>query len=231
MRTLTADTKIKIRQPKPRLSGDTKIKLSQIKDLAAWIKDKHSGAKVGDIHRWTDGTDHIKTAHGWKPVTKEADKKRANSQVINSWATEENKKWATGKTKNDVISKFGNKAEPIGLIPEHVKKLFNGISDNKLYCGKGYFIDHMANHHGEIPVSFYKNLQKNLENSKLVFHDTKNNSIVLSNEIGPKEKELLVIAKEPKTKKLILYKSFYVKESKNYPGKFEIITPEVFPGV
>lgn len=48
------------------LTRDTKIRLNQIKDLAAWIQDKHSPAHSGDIRRWADGKLHEKTAHGWR---------------------------------------------------------------------------------------------------------------------------------------------------------------------
>jgi len=51
MRTLTADTKIRIRREKPVLTRDTKIKLSQIMDLKTWINDRVY--QVGEISKKT----------------------------------------------------------------------------------------------------------------------------------------------------------------------------------
>lgn len=54
------------------LTANTKIKLIQIKDLTTWryTNDKHSNAQIGDISRWADGKLHEKTAHGWKTLSK-----------------------------------------------------------------------------------------------------------------------------------------------------------------
>lgn len=52
MKTLTADTKIIIKRSRPALTGDTKIRLSQIKDLAAWVEDR-TKYQIGDISKTT----------------------------------------------------------------------------------------------------------------------------------------------------------------------------------
>ena len=76
---LTAQTRIRIKAPLqlPRqrtLTGETRIKLSQIVDLADWTKDKHSNYKIGEVAQWKDGI-HKKTAHGWVKVPEERDRK------------------------------------------------------------------------------------------------------------------------------------------------------------
>lgn len=58
-----------------QLTADTKIKLSQIKDLADWhqqlVQDKHSPAREGDVRQWADGKLHRKTKHGWETIKKQ----------------------------------------------------------------------------------------------------------------------------------------------------------------
>lgn len=49
------------------LTGDTRIRLSQIKDLKAWIYD-YTHANVGEVRRWADGKLHEKMKHGWRVV-------------------------------------------------------------------------------------------------------------------------------------------------------------------
>lgn len=54
------------------LTGNTKIKLSQIVDLPLWINDRYH-YKVGETAQWKDGL-HKKTAHGWIKIAEEKDK-------------------------------------------------------------------------------------------------------------------------------------------------------------
>ena len=73
---LTAETRIRVRAPrilpkKKELTGDTRIRLSQIKDLAAWAEDRRY--QLGEI---SENTGLMKTAEGWvtpphtkKPLT------------------------------------------------------------------------------------------------------------------------------------------------------------------
>lgn len=71
---LTAETRIRVKAPlplpqkvtRPPLTGDTKVRLSQI------VGDKHSKYRVGETAQWKDGL-HEKTAHGWKKVPGQKD--------------------------------------------------------------------------------------------------------------------------------------------------------------
>ena len=54
MRQLTGSTRIRIKRPRPPLTGDTRIRLSQIKDLQVWINDRRY--KVGEISEKTGFT-------------------------------------------------------------------------------------------------------------------------------------------------------------------------------
>lgn len=65
MRELTGSTRIRVRAPRKAparkpLTGDTRIRLSQIKDLAAWIEDRRY--EIGEI---STKTGLMKTANGW----------------------------------------------------------------------------------------------------------------------------------------------------------------------
>ena len=65
MRELTGSTRIRVRASRQAparkpLTGDTRIRLSQIKDLAAWIEDRRY--EIGEI---STKTGLMKTAEGW----------------------------------------------------------------------------------------------------------------------------------------------------------------------
>ncbi len=60
MRQLTADTKIRVKTTHPPLTGDTRIRLRQIKDLAAWAQDHIY--QNGEI---SPKTGLMKTPEGW----------------------------------------------------------------------------------------------------------------------------------------------------------------------
>ncbi|MBO7612926.1 MAG: hypothetical protein J6S81_03815 [Treponema sp.] len=74
MRELTADTIIRVRAPRPEprkreLTGDTRIRLSQIVDLKDWALEmaQDEAAPEGAVHHWSDG-DHVKKNGKWVPV-------------------------------------------------------------------------------------------------------------------------------------------------------------------
>lgn len=74
MRELTADTIIRVRKPLPlprkrELTGDTRIRLSQIVDLKDWALEmaQDEAAPEGTVHHWSDG-DHVKKNGKWVPV-------------------------------------------------------------------------------------------------------------------------------------------------------------------
>lgn len=65
-----ADTIIRVRNPRPALTGDTRIQL---------IDDGRY--KIGTVNRWkSDGKLHEKTAHGWKIVGEDFDPKENKSE-------------------------------------------------------------------------------------------------------------------------------------------------------
>ncbi|MBO6100109.1 MAG: hypothetical protein J6P07_02090 [Spirochaetaceae bacterium] len=88
MRELTADTIIRVRRPRPEprkreLTGDTRIRLSQIADLKDWALEmaQDEAAPEGTVHHWSDG-DHIKKNGKWVPV------QRQEKEITMSMGTE-----------------------------------------------------------------------------------------------------------------------------------------------
>lgn len=78
MRVLTADTIIRVRKPRPALSGDTRIRLSQIKDLAQWVMDRHK-YRTGEI---SEKTGLQKQPDGsWKPPAGSVEKDRHGIKI------------------------------------------------------------------------------------------------------------------------------------------------------
>ena len=63
MRELSGSTIIRVKRPRPALTGDTRLRLSQIVDLAAFVKDYRDRTPTGTVRRWSDGKLHEKTKH------------------------------------------------------------------------------------------------------------------------------------------------------------------------
>ena len=232
MRKLTADTIIKVRATpkapaKKTLTGDIRIRLSQIKDFAEWIEDKHSGDPIGTTRIWKDGKEHIKTAHGWvvnaNPGKETNPVVKAEKQRLKAWASLYDQ--TKGMTREQIFDTFPNTPKPIAMLPDNVLEHFPGVTNRSLYCGKAYFIDHMVNHHPEVDPKEYENIQDLINNSQKRFYDEKQNSLVLAIEPAPKLKEMLVIKRDQDTNKLILYKTRFYKKENKYPKKFKTINP------
>jgi hypothetical protein len=50
---------------------------------------------------------------------------------------------ARGKTRSELFAKFDNTRLPIASVPPEYLGAFNGTAeDNRVYCGKAYFLDH-----------------------------------------------------------------------------------------
>lgn len=75
----------------------------------------------------------------WEAVT-ERESERAR---IQSWIAPETVDQAKRKTKEEIVALFGNKPEPIAVMPDEYMSLFGPVvADDHDYCGKGYFLDH-----------------------------------------------------------------------------------------
>ena len=91
------------------------------------------------------------------------ERKKSLLSKAKGWLTNENIDWAEGKDLQEIIQRFGNDPEPIAILPAIVRKNIPSLGDDYLYCGKAYFIDHQANHHPELELDEYDNIQTILD--------------------------------------------------------------------
>jgi hypothetical protein len=99
---------------------------------------------------------------------------------ISRWVSQESIEKAQelieGKTKGEarkaIFKNFDNELKPISYIPEQYLPHFNGnATDNKVYSGMAYFVDHAVNHHPEITIQDYGRLHEILTNPDEVIID------------------------------------------------------------
>lgn len=148
--------------------------------------------------------------------------KKALIEKIKSWATDENFDIAEGLSREDIFEKFGNDREIIAILPNKILPLFD-VTDKNVYCGKGYFIDHMANHHPEVDLSYYESIQNILDEHKEIYLDTKNGSVVFGQTNVFGKKDFLALRKD-NDDKIVFYKTFYY--GNKIPKKFQKIELE-----
>ncbi len=147
--------------------------------------------------------------------------KIALQQKIQEWLTPENISWAEGKELKDSVEKFGNNIEPIAVLPQIIKKFFPEISSLYLYSGKGYLIDHAANHHPELAAEEYDKIQEVVDS----YDDIKDLSTPSSKKIAfvkMLDKGFAVVTElAEKDGKIMLHKTFFYRgaEGKREPYK------------
>ena len=95
--------------------------------------------------------------------TEKGDVKKSLQEKVLSWLSEDNVDWAEGKDLGEIEKRFGNKPEPIAIMPAIVRENIESLGDDYLYCGQAYMIDHHANHHPELDVDEYVNIQSILD--------------------------------------------------------------------
>lgn len=144
---------------------------------------------------------------------------------IVDWLSEENLSLAVGKTREEIFDEFGNELMPIAYIPTQFVALVSpSIKDQRIYCGKGYFIDHaLRNHAGagtqvsvdDVDVSKYLNIQTVLDNPdriKETYVDDKR-TVVFIKKIGRFFAELTQVEENGK---VVLHKSFFNQKKEPY---------------
>lgn len=133
--------------------------------------------------------------------------KRVENNNLLKWVTQEIYDEADGLTGNEIFAKYDNTPVPIAILPEKAAIIFNGLTDRNIYSGKAYFIDHMVNHHAELDVREYQELQNDLDNFDKVYLDPKNESIAF--EKDKNEKKYSIIIKQDLQGHLLFYKSYH----------------------
>jgi len=141
-------------------------------------------------------------------------------RCISEWISPDNIKKAKGKTREEIFSLFGNKLESIAYLPyPYLSCLDAEITDNKIYCGKGYFIDHVVNHHPEVDPVEYCNIQHIIDCPDDVKLDKRFESRKALVFIKKTEKYGVIVIGIGKTerRKLVFYKSFFNNTKSPYP--------------
>ena len=153
-----------------------------------------------------------------------AERTEMETRIVD-WLSEDNLSRAVGKTREEIFDEFGNELMPIAYIPTQFISLVSPtLKDQRIYCGKGYFIDHaLRNHTGagaqvsidEVDVSKYLNIQTVLDNPdhiKETYVDGKR-TVVFIKKIGRFFAELTQVEENGK---VVLHKSFFNQKKEPY---------------
>ena len=110
-----------------------------------------------------------------------AERTEMTSSIVN-WLSDDNFTKALGKTRDEIFEEFGNELMPIAYIPsQFISLVSSSLKDTRIYCGKGYFIDHALRNHEaagtqvsveDADVSKYLNIQTILDSPDTVKETT-----------------------------------------------------------
>jgi len=151
----------------------------------------------------------------------------ANMQKrVADWLNPANLQAAQGLTREQIIQKFGNELEGVAFVPEQYMQLLDPtISDNRIYSGKGYMIDHAVNHHPNVPASDYSNIQHVLNAPDAIKDVTGGSgtgkSIAFIKNIGRHHAVIIELSTD-ENGKIILHKSYFNQKKMPYVGKPDI---------
>lgn len=177
--------------------------------------DRGAGAS-GDSGRF--GNDSQRQDNIPKGITvSSAERTEMESRIV-EWLSDENLAIAFGKSREEIFEAFGNELAPIAYVPARfVSLLGSSIEDSRIYCGKGYFIDHTLRNHSksghqvsveDVDVSKYLNIQAVLDNPDAI-KETKvdgKRTVVFIKKIGRFFAEL---AQVEENGKIVLHKSLF----------------------
>lgn len=196
--------------------------------------DAPAGGRAEDATRQTDSPSGVERNGG--QLRNDGKRQNALSEVssaeraemenrIVDWLSDGNLAKASGKSREYIFKEFGNEPMPIAYIPERFMPLVGaGISDPRIYCGKGYFIEHALRNHAaqgnqisvdDVDVSKYLNIQSVLDNPdhiKETFVDGKR-TVVFIKKIGRYFAELTQVEENGK---IILHKSLFNQKKEPY---------------
>ena len=126
-----------------------------------------NGEIIPPSKRFDENVEDVRFREGVSP-------KAQMKQRVKKWLSPENLQMASGKTRDEIFEQFGNELEPIAIVPKgYLRYLGDGFENNALYCGKGYMVDHAANHHAEEPIESYEQIQDILDYPDVVRLDNR----------------------------------------------------------
>lgn len=153
-----------------------------------------------------------------------AERTEMESRIVD-WLSEENLSRANGKTREEIFDEFGNELMPIAYIPtQFISLVSTTLKDQRIYCGKGYFIDHALRNHAragsqisveDVDVSKYLNIQTVLDNPDHIKETSVDGkrTVVFIKKIGRFFAELTQVEENGK---IVLHKSFFNQKKEPY---------------
>ncbi|MBR0263566.1 MAG: zeta toxin family protein, partial [Prevotella sp.] len=145
---------------------------------------------------------------------REANTKATLQAKAKGWLTDENIEWAEGKDLDEIIERFGNTPEPIAVLPAIVRQNVPTLTDDYLYCGKAYFIDHHANHHPELDIDEYDNIQTILDSYDDIKDLSENGQLKIAFVKKLDKGYAVVVELSKENDKIMLHKTFFYKDAK-----------------
>lgn len=169
-------------------------------------ESEDTGGSGGNEGSNVKGQNNIQTTE-----TLTGEKKKLQERIL-GWLTDENIEWAEGKDLNEVIEHFGNTPEPIAVMPPIVRKNVPSLDGDYLYCGKAYMIDHHANHHPELDIDEYINIQTILDSYDDI-KDLSDDGKLKIAFVKKLDKGFAVVAELSKENdKIVLHKTFFYRD-------------------
>ena len=141
---------------------------------------------------------------------------------VAEWSSEKVFEEAEGLSRAEIFEKYGTEKLPIATIPKDYILLFENertkIQDNFVYSSKGFFVDHMINHHPELDTQDYIAMQDIINNPENIYKDSESGNIVFS-QIKNNKNDIVVLGTD--NNKLVLYRSCFIR--RKMPMKYELI--------
>ncbi len=134
------------------------------------------------------------------------------------WLLPEILDWARGKTRSEIMAELSNGLEAIACIePQYLPFLGSDLRDSRVYSSMSYFIDHVVNHHPEVPIADYGRLQAILDSPDNVLLDERkrNRSLIFVKQYE-KIGTVVVSVDRAKSGAIVLHKSLFNQRKNSY---------------
>ncbi|MDR2942447.1 MAG: hypothetical protein LBV17_07650 [Treponema sp.] len=133
---------------------------------------------------------------------------------------------AEKQDRETLFENYDNTPKPIAFIPQEYLQYFKKkVTDNRIYTGLAYFLDHAINRHTDITADDYRNIQKILNEADEVIRDDRpdekdgkpRDNLLFVKDIG-KNLVLVVTLEEDNSGRILLHKSLYKVKKNPYPN-------------
>jgi len=134
-------------------------------------------------------------------------------------------KKAEKQDRETLFKNYDNTPKSIAFIPQEYLQYFKKeTTDNRVYTGLAYFLDHAINRHPDITLEDYRNIQKIINEADEVIRDDRpdektgkpRDNLLFVKDIG-KNLILIVTLEENNSGKILLHKSLYKSKKNPYP--------------